>query len=195
MGTSWRVKWNSLHTLILAHDLEDSGTAQDKWNRYAGRSDFYLVDIIEGRNEVAPQLGDEGRAQAAYELELCRLAHAGRREKYCALSWARANPGEWWNDPAQWAEFLAIWGPLLLEANYIGLHEYWWPDWDTPQMMGWHSFRYRNWYTKLPADMRKPIIISEANWDGDIKGPGDIPMAPGKGWRNITPRNGGRSGS
>lgn len=171
-------------TLILARDIEDSGTAEDKWNRYRARSDYAFIDIIEGRNEVKPQLGDEGQAQADYELRLCHKAH-WYGKKYCAFSWAEGNPAEWWNDPKQWAEFLDIWGPVLLAADYIGLHEYWWPDWEDPRMLGWHAFRYPKWYDKLPTAMRRPIIISECNLDGDVKGPGDIPMAPGKGWRDL----------
>lgn len=123
-----------------------------------------LVDVWEGYNEIpidtpAPVTERERRKArnlSAFNVELARLLHdAGQR--YAAYSFSTGNPVH-----------LELWDLLvdgLRASDYLALHEYIAPD------ESWHEFnvtmcnRYRQIYDRVPANARKPILITECGAD------------------------------
>lgn len=73
----------------------------------------------------------------------------------------------------------AILAKGLEHCDLLGLHEYWYPHFDSPKMDPWHVLRYHTAWEQLPDSAKRPIVITECGADG---GAGDIDT---KGWKKI----------
>lgn len=123
-----------------------------------------LVDVWEGYNEIpidtpAP-LTERERQKArnfnAFTIELARLMHdAGM--KYAAYSFSTGNPVH-----------IELWDLLLdglRASDYLALHEYIAPNQQFTEFNTTMCNRYREVYARIPADARKPILITECGVD------------------------------
>lgn len=132
---------------------------QDVIAKYAG-----LIDMWEGVNEIPidtnQPLTDRNRLIARafdqFTVALAGLMH-GAGQKYAAYSFSTGNPVH-----------VELWDLLLdglRASDYLALHEYILPD------ASWQHFntdmmnRYRQIYARVPADVQRPIIISECGDD------------------------------
>lgn len=123
-----------------------------------------VIDVWEGYNEIpidtpAPLTERErqkARNFSTFTVELARLLH-GAGQRYAAYSFSTGNPVH-----------IELWDLLvdgLRASDYLALHEYIAPD------ENWQAFnltmcnRYRQVYDRLPADARKPLIITECGAD------------------------------
>lgn len=123
-----------------------------------------LVDVWEGYNEIpidtANPLTDRERKKAsnynAFTVEMARMMHdAGMR--YAAYSFSTGNPVH-----------VELWDLLLdglRASDYLALHEYIAPNEPWTQFDFSMCNRYRQFYDRLPADARKPILITECGAD------------------------------
>ncbi len=123
-----------------------------------------LIDVWEGLNEVpidtdAPLTErnlQKARAYSAFTVALAKLMHdAG--QKFAAYSFSTGNPVH-----------VELWECLtegLSASDYLALHEYIAPD------EQWHEFdtgmcnRYRGIYARVPAEARRPVLITECGDD------------------------------
>lgn len=123
-----------------------------------------LVDVWEGYNEIpidtdkaltAREL-QKARNYNAFTVEMARLMHdAGM--KYAAYSFSTGNPVH-----------VELWDLLvdgLRASDYLALHEYIAPNADFTQFNTTMCNRYRDAYARIPADARKPILITECGVD------------------------------
>lgn len=123
-----------------------------------------LVDVWEGYNEIpidtpAP-LTERERQKArnfnAFTVEIARLMHdAGM--KYAAYSFSTGNPVH-----------IELWDLLLdglRASDYLALHEYIAPNQQFTEFNTTMCNRYREVYTRIPADARKPVLITECGVD------------------------------
>lgn len=123
-----------------------------------------VIDIWEGYNEIPidtpAQVTERERQKArnfsAFTVEMARLMHS-LEQKYAAYSFSTGNPVH-----------VDLWDLLvegLRASDYLALHEYIAPD------ENWQDFnltmcnRYRQIYDRIPADARKPILITECGAD------------------------------
>ncbi len=123
-----------------------------------------LVTVWEGYNEIpidtqAP-LTERERQKArnynAFTVEMARLMHqAGLR--YAAYSFSTGNPVH-----------IELWDLLLdglRASDYLALHEYIAPNETFSEFNFGMCNRYRQIYARLPADARKPLLITECGAD------------------------------
>lgn len=123
-----------------------------------------VVDIWEGYNEIpidtpaalTERERQKARNLSAFTVEMARLLHS-LGQKYAAYSFSTGNPVH-----------VDLWDLLvdgLRASDYLALHEYIAPD------ENWQDFnltmcnRYREIYDRIPADARKPILITECGAD------------------------------
>ena len=132
----------------------------------------HVMDAWEGYNEIPASLL---HPYLQFERELCRILH-GEGLRYVAGSWSVGVP-----DIRAWTQ--SSMRDLLRDADFIGVHEYCAPTMQDPRGGGWFTGRYRRWYSTLPEECRKPLIISEcgidsgaAHWDPGAQG----------GWQSFT---------
>lgn len=123
-----------------------------------------LVDVWEGYNEIpidtpAP-LTDRERQKArnfnAFTIEMARLMHEIGM-KYAAYSFSTGNPVH-----------VELWDLLvdgLRASDYLALHEYIAPNEAFTEFNTTMCNRYREAYARVPADARKPILITECGVD------------------------------
>jgi hypothetical protein len=111
------------------------------------------VDIWEGYNEVVIKSPDDAKRYSDFTVAWADIMHS-QGLRCAAFSFSVANPE------------LQYW-PLLADGaracDYLALHEY-----DSPRMdthVGDFCLRYRRAYAALPADARRPIIITECGID------------------------------
>lgn len=84
--------------------------------------------------------------------------------------------------PEDWHWLLLAEG--VRHCDLLGLHEYWCPHLNSPDMIPWHVLRYRRAWLDLPRDARRPIVITECGVDGGAVG------APHGGLEKIRERGG-----
>jgi len=65
----------------------------------------------------------------------------------------------------------AILAKGLEHCDLLGLHEYWCPHWNSPNMIPWHTLRYRTAWEQLPDSAKRPIVITECGADGGAAEP------------------------
>lgn len=123
-----------------------------------------LVTVWEGYNEVpldttAPLTDRElqkARNYNAFTVEMARLMH-GAGLQYAAYSFSTGNPVH-----------LELWDLLLdglRASDYLALHEYIAPNEQWTEFDKSMCNRYRAVHSRLPADARKPILITESGAD------------------------------
>lgn len=122
-------------------------------------------DIFEGYNEPPPHGPDDWKRVNEFDLGVAKIVH-GWGKKYCAFNWSNGQPpkGAWQHCR-----------DALMEADYIGLHSYAWPD--LSQQPGL-ALRHRKIFKEeIPPLYRKPILLTEfgftylvANASGDDVG-------------------------
>ncbi len=144
-------------------DLDLNSTADqylaelaDTLNKLKGRG-----IVWEGLNE--PILNSTSAAQAVNKwfVRFAELMHA-RNEKVAAFSFSVGNPK---------LEYVPLLADAARACDYLALHEYYYPVGGASDLT-----RYRQFRAQLPADARKPILITETGVDAG-GGPGD-------GWQN-----------
>jgi hypothetical protein len=77
-------------------------------------------------------------------------------------------------------EHWAILADGLTHCDLLGLHEYWYPHFNSPDMIPWHVLRYRTAWANLPDEAKRQIVITECGADG---GAGGIDTM---GWQKFT---------
>jgi len=123
-----------------------------------------LVTVWEGYNEIpidtAQPLTERERLKAqnynAFTVEMARLMHDAGMQ-YAAYSFSTGNPVH-----------LELWDLLLdglRASDYLALHEYIAPNEPWTDFNFGMCNRYREVYARLPADARKPILITECGAD------------------------------
>src|SRR5262249_54572437 len=123
-----------------------------------------LVDVWEGYNEIPidkPEPLTEREFQKAknfnaFTVEMARLMHAAGL-KYACYSFSTGNPVH-----------IELWD-LLLDglpaSDYLALHEYIAPNAQFTEFNTTMCNKYRDVYARIPADARKPILITECGVD------------------------------
>lgn len=123
-----------------------------------------LVTIWEGYNEIPIDtehpLTERERQKArnynAFTVEMARLMHEAGLQ-YAAYSFSTGNPVH-----------VELWNLLedgLRASDYLALHEYIAPNEAFNEFDFGMCNRYRQFYTRLPQDARKPILITECGVD------------------------------
>lgn len=121
-----------------------------------------------GYNESVVQTSAEAERLSQFHVRWGDLMRA-EGLKSCAYSFATGNPK------------LNLWPSLadgLRHCDYLSLHEYAAPTMNAGQ--GWLCLRYHKVIESLPADARRPVIITECGIDGEVVGRGQ------EGWRKFT---------
>lgn len=122
-----------------------------------------MIDALEGENEPAIGSYDVMLYYATLEARRCEaLRAAGWRA--VVGNFARGTP-----ELDYWPAFREA----LEAGDYLGLHEYVPALPRDPRHDLWQQLRYRQVYQALPADLRKPLIITECGVDDGA----------GRGWR------------
>mgnify|MGYP000052918984 CR=1 FL=1 len=123
-----------------------------------------LVDVWEGYNEIPIDTPEplterefqKARNYNAFTVEMARLMHdAGM--KYAAYSFSTGNPVH-----------VELWDLLvdgLRASDYLALHEYIAPNQAFTEFNTTMCNKYREAYARIPADARKPILITECGVD------------------------------
>jgi len=152
--------------------------AEEFFRKLQSRGTWNLIDIWEGINEPGPHPTHD---LMRFQVRLAQLLHDAGKQ-YAYGSWSVGCPAipDW---KSEW-----IRQPLRL-ADYVSVHEYASPRMDDPRGLdgdtgtGWFTLRYRKWWSDLPADCQKPILITEcgidsgaAHWDPHGQG----------GWKSFT---------
>ena len=175
-------------SLIVGRRWEDSPNriadprmaASWKFNRIRERGDYEVIDVWEGDNEPDTYHWETFVAMAVFDEHLANLLHADGKQ-YVALSWGEGHPPEYWERPEfPWANFISNYQKVFESADYLGVHEYGRPRMFSTGMEGWHIMRFPKWYSVLPREWQKPLIVSECGIDGGVA------SGPGGGWRNFT---------
>ncbi len=138
--------------------------------RPAAESMRGIYDAWMGYNESVVNSPDDARALARFYVRWGDLMRAAGF-KSCAYSFATGNPE------------LNLWQYLaegLRHCDLLSLHEYSAPTMDKWQT--WLCLRYRRAMDALPADARRPIVITETGIDGGA-GPENKPL---DGWSEFT---------
>src|SRR5581483_1759579 len=123
-----------------------------------------LVTIWEGYNEIPidteQPLTDRERQKArnynAFTVEMARLMHEAGL-KYAAYSFSTGNPVH-----------IELWDLMLdglRASDYLALHEYIAPNEQWTEFNWDMCNRYRGIYARVPADVQKPILITECGAD------------------------------
>ncbi len=129
------------------------------------------VPAWEGPNEPAFGGGTDPQNQAAmawygrFEAERARLLREEFGKAAVVGNFATGNPDLPESDRmAMWRQFLPALDAVRELGGYLGLHEYWDPDWD-PGNVTWHELRYRHLAGYLGEQMPR-VVITECGWDG-----------------------------
>lgn len=156
-----------------------------------------LIDALEGYNEIgftqfksrAPSLlsrflGAAARsnmeAQAHEEMQRYALFEKTRAQILTAQGWKSVvgNFSSGTPELELWPDFY----PALEVGDYLGLHEYS-ANTHPPYLANldtWLCRRYQRVYDALPANLRKPLIITECGIDGGMLGQAQ------EGWKRYT---------
>jgi hypothetical protein len=118
----------------------------DTLNKLKGRG-----IIWEGLNEPVIKSAAEARALSDWFVRFASLMHA-KNEKVAAYSFSTGNPD---------LSFVPLLVPGVQACDYLAMHEYYYPQVNSGSDLG----RYRQFYNLLPADARKPILITETGAD------------------------------
>ncbi len=178
---TWReCKRVSPNTLIIGRHYVDDAEQVFADNPEARAQQFFdamlpaarqmqgVYDAWMGYNESVVSSDDDARALSRFYVRWGDLMR-GAGFASCAYSFATGNPE------------LNYW-PILAEGlrhcDYLSLHEYSAPAMDAIQT--WLCLRYRRVVDALPADARRPIVITECGIDG-----GPI-SRPQEGWMHFT---------
>lgn len=157
--------------------------ASNAWGQMAGEINRMagLYDCWVGYNETG-LWGDADR-YCEFDVELAGRVHA-MGDKYAMGSFSvgcppghQISPGNvnLWDMGGGWAPYV----DAMKAADYIAIHEY-----DAPTMRSsetWKCLRYRRVRDILPADCRKPFLITECGIDGG---------GAGLGWTRYTNQTG-----
>ena len=184
---------------LLGRDYSDpqplgdhpKANADTKARYILNNSTAHLYDGWEGYNEKDTYSGMNFPRQCVFDRRLGQIMRSEGLD-YWAGSYGVGHPGVWLPAENRWLwekpEFL----DMLREPGVTGIaiHEYYAPRMDDPRNYdplmpgtGWWLFRYRKWWPLLPADCKKPLIISEYGIDSGA--PHFDPGAQG-GWRSFT---------
>lgn len=146
-----------------------------------------IYDAWMGYNESVIHSDNEARNLSRFYVEWGRLMRdAGL--KSAAYSFATGNPAAGFPNPDGNGNEPNYWTLLADGAracDYLSLHEY-----SAPRMQdgaGYLCLRYRTAWNSLPADARKPILITETGIDGGVI-PGGADAQ--KGWTFFTNEDG-----
>ncbi len=107
--------------------------------------------VWEGLNEPVLNSVADAQALSKWFVRFAELMHA-RGEKVAAFSFSTGNPK---------LEYVPLLADAARACDYIALHEYYYPV-----GAGTDLTRYRQFRAQLPADARKPILITETGVDG-----------------------------
>jgi hypothetical protein len=111
------------------------------------------IDVWEGYGEIVLNSPDDAARYNDFTVAWADIMHS-QGLKCAAFSFSTANPD------------LSYW-PMLADGaracDYLALHEYDYPRMDT--RAGDFCLRYRRSYAALPADARRPILITECGID------------------------------
>jgi hypothetical protein len=167
---------------------DPEGEAEDLVGWILDSSVTTIYDTWEGYNEVS-----RTRREGLYRFDrrMAEILHENGLT-YVAGSWSVGVP-----HIPDWLEPGML--DVLRVADYIGVHEYCAPRMDSefelyptdpdiqPEVGGYFTLRYRHWYPTLPADCRKPLLITECGIDS-----GACHWDPGGqgGWRSFTDAEG-----
>jgi hypothetical protein len=140
--------------------------ARNAFNQMRGIMDKTrgLVNVWESYNEIAidtaEPLTDRERIKAknynAFTVEMARLMHADGQQ-YAAYSFSTGNPVH-----------IELWDLLLdglRASDYLALHEYIAPNEEWTDFFWGMCNRYRQIYDHVPADARRPVLITECGAD------------------------------
>lgn len=197
---TWRqVKQISPNTLIIGRHYLDDGDqtyfdqpevrATEFFNRMKPDMEKMrgVYDAWMGYNETVLHNETEARRLSRFYVQWGQLMKAADL-KSAAYSFATGNPSAGFpnpdgdgNEPNYW-EFLA---DGLRACDYLSLHEYSAPLMKTLQ--GFLCLRYRHVRDILPADARRPIIITETGLDGGVVPGGAMAQ---RGWSFFTNEDG-----
>lgn len=146
-----------------------------------------IYDAWMGYNESVINSESDARALSQFYVTWGNLMRAANL-KSAAYSFATGTPAAGFpnpdgngNEPNYWA-FLA---DGLRACDYLSLHEYSAPLMKT--LEGFLCLRYRHVHDILPADARRPIIITETGIDGGVIAGG---ASAQKGWTFFTNEDG-----
>ncbi len=136
-----------------------------------------LVDVWEAYNEIPIDTPNplterefqKARNYNAFTVEMARLMHESGR-KYAAYSFSTGNPVH-----------VELWDLLvdgLRASDYLALHEYIAPNQEFTDFNFTMCNKYREFYSRLPADARKPILITECgvDYNGEHGYKGKVPI-------------------
>ncbi len=135
------------YTNLGYNDPADQYVAElnDTLNKLSGRG-----IIWEGLNEPILNSPADVQALTTWFVRFATLMHA-RNEKVAAFSFSTGNPR------LDWVPLLA---PAARACDYLALHEYYAPTTGANDLA-----RYRQFRAALPANARKPIVITECGVD------------------------------
>lgn len=142
-----------------------------------------LITVWEGYNEVNTNNWPAIKDLGIFDLHMGIILHQHGLQ-YVAGSYGVGHPTD---DSWKFTQYQEV-RAAFLEADYIGVHEYYAPDMRDPRNRDEQGkpcwlFRYRNWYPLLPKDCRKPLLVTECGIDSGA--PHFDPGAQG-GWRSFT---------
>ncbi len=146
-----------------------------------------IYDVWMGYNESVIHSNTEATNLSRFYVEWGRLMRVAGL-KSAAYSFATGNPSAGFPNPDGNGNEPNYWTLLADGAracDYLSLHEYSAPQMQTLQ--GYLCLRYRRAWDLLPADARKPIIITETGIDGGVI-PGGADAQ--KGWTFFTNEDG-----
>lgn len=153
---------------LMRPEAEKMRGIYDAWMSYN--------EIDLGKDENAPE---RARRYSRFHIRWGDLMKAANLVS-CAYSFATGNPAK--GDPKPDGGFEPNLWPLLVEGlrhcDLLSLHEYSAPTMDN--LKGWLCLRYQSVWNLLPADARRPIVITECGIDG---GPVNRPQ---EGWSKFT---------
>ncbi|RLG78445.1 MAG: hypothetical protein DRO14_00480 [Thermoprotei archaeon] len=127
------------------HFFEHTIRAYERWR--------HITNIVESVNEFIPWTESDMRSLNDFEARLCELFHAAGFKVVVgnfSVGWPRLEHWDYYKD-------------ALIQGDYLGLHEYWWPSLPDD---GWRTLRYRRALETLKGFPRvPPILITEVGWD------------------------------
>lgn len=161
---------------------DPEGAAEWLVNRILGRSDPWLFDAWIGFNEVAIDDENRWREMGRFDRRAAELLHE-QGLKYVAGSFGVGHPSRL--EFVQLPEIVDAWSI----ADFVACHEYCSPRMDDPRGMdplqpgsGWFTHRHRKWYSLLPPEAQKPLVITETGIDS---GAAHWPVSAQGGWRSF----------
>lgn len=118
----------------------------DTLNKLKGRG-----IIWEGINEPVIKSTAQAQMLSDWYVRFATLMHA-KSEKVAAYSFSTGNPD---------LVYVPLLAPGAKACDYLAMHEYYYPQVNSGSDLG----RYRQFRDALPADARKPILITETGAD------------------------------